>query len=91
VARAEVYLHAKFYLDVFSVVCDIAVFVLKRDVKLQPTNEPSVQPFGHNTPMSQSRQTDRTDIGLVASDELFYKRLPKNADFFLLCSQVIFS
>jgi len=40
----------------------------------------SVQPFHHNTPMSQTGKTgqDRQDNGLIAKGELFYKRLPKN-------------
>jgi len=34
-----------------------------------------IQPFGHNTPMSQTGQTDK---GLIAKGEPFYKRSPKN-------------
>jgi len=42
VAVASAGPHANHYLSTF--VSDIAVFVLKRDVKLQPTNQPTNQP-----------------------------------------------
>jgi len=36
-----------------------------------------VQPFGHNTPTSQTGQTDN---GLIAYGEPFYEQSPKNGD-----------
>jgi len=54
----------------------------------------SVQPFGHNTPTPQTgqtdRQADRTDNGLIAYGEPFYKRSPKNPhqNRFLTHSQI---
>jgi len=40
----------------------------------------SIQPFGHNIPTLQDRQTDRqTDNDPIAQSEPFYKRLPNNS------------
>ena len=38
----------------------------------------SIQPFGHNTPMSQTGQADRTHNGLIAQGKRLYKRSPIN-------------